>query len=62
MWQPTMGSKAEIYISSGPRATLGNVWVTFSFLFAAQGDTKWSRSAFLKYQNRLDEDMACQRR
>ena len=26
------GSKAEIYISSGLRATLGNAWVTFSFL------------------------------
>lgn len=31
------GSKAEIYISSAPRATLGTAWVTFSFIFLHGG-------------------------
>lgn len=59
MWLPTMGrSKAEISISSGLCATLGNAWVTFFFLSRHRG----SRSAFLKYQSRLDEEeTACQR-
>lgn len=40
MLLPTWGSRAEIYISSGLCTTLGNAWVTFSFLLWIQSDVK----------------------
>lgn len=62
---PTMeggwGSKAEIYISSGPLCNSGKRVGNLFLSVAAQGDSKGADSAFLEYQNRLDENAARQR-